>query len=215
MFRLLRPRHSEARVDLRQRRAWHADGQEPPAETPAPSGEIDLSKLDPAVKTFVEKLLEDKRAANAEAKKHREALRATEKSQEESARKTAEEQGEYKKLYERASQELAALQQQTKMLTLDAMRQRIGAEFGLPAALVTRLQGDSEDEMKADAAALKAALPATTPAAPGAQRNTSAVPGGRNDGLKSDAEIAAWLRGGNAMGNPSMRKDGDRLIFGG
>lgn len=44
---------------------------------------------------------------------------------------------------------------------------KVGAELNLPAALISRLQGDTEEAMKADAEALKALVGSGTPASRG------------------------------------------------
>jgi hypothetical protein len=50
------------------------------------------------------------------------------------------------------------------MLEAAALRREVAAKVNLPAALVDRLQGETADELEADAKALLAALP--KPAAP-------------------------------------------------
>lgn len=48
---------------------------------------------------------------------------------------------------------------QRRATELTLLKREVGARFGLPAALVDRLQGDDEDAIAADAKALAAALP--------------------------------------------------------
>lgn len=86
------------------------------------------------------------------------------KERDEAARKAAEEQGEFKKLYETVLQEKQAAEARAKALELSTMRRDIAAKVGIPAGLASRLQGDTEDDIEADAKQLLATLP--KPAAP-------------------------------------------------
>ncbi len=74
-------------------------------------------------------------------------------------RKAAEEQGKFQELYQRTMAELETERQQRRATELTLLKREVGAKFGLPAALVDRLQGDDEDAIAADAKALSAALP--------------------------------------------------------
>lgn len=49
---------------------------------------------------------------------------------------------------------------------LDALRLKIGAEFGLPAKLIERLQGEDEKALRADAEELKKAIPTVANVSP-------------------------------------------------
>ncbi len=89
---------------------------------------------------------------------------ATAKARTEAERKAAEQQGEYQKLYEATKAELEAAAQKAAALELAAMRREVADRLGVPAALASRLQGDTPEALEADAKALMAALP--KPAAP-------------------------------------------------
>ena len=88
------------------------------------------------------------------------------------------EQGKYQELYEvekkRAADEAARaaeLENRIKAQELALMRQRVATEKGLPAALVDRLQGETPEELAADADVLLAAIPRpTAPALDGGTR---------------------------------------------
>jgi hypothetical protein len=84
------------------------------------------------------------------------------KAAEEAQRKAAEEQGEYRKLYEaeKASREAAIAEM--KAIQVKNLKHQIAADVGLPNGLASRLQGETEEEIKADAEALLATLPKTT-----------------------------------------------------
>lgn len=102
----------------------------------------------------VEAMIRD-RLAGASRKAEEAAKKATEAAE----RKAAEEQGKFQELYQRTMAELETERQQRRATELTLLKREVGAKFGLPAALVDRLQGDDEDAIAADAKALSAALP--------------------------------------------------------
>lgn len=91
----------------------------------------------------------DKRAADAAA---------------EAERKAAEEQGRYQDLYQKAQADLDAIAKQMRQMELSQMRAQVAAKFSLPDAIASRLQGETAEDMEADAKTLAAALP--KPSAP-------------------------------------------------
>ena len=128
-------------------------GQEPATEitTPAvvPNTVQDLPE-------WAQKQIKDLRSENA---KHRTSAKAAEKAADEAARKQAEEQGEFKRLYEETKEKLEATQNETQALQRAVLRDKVAREVGLPAELAGRLTGDTEEEIKADAETLLAAIP--------------------------------------------------------
>jgi hypothetical protein len=80
----------------------------------------------------------------------------------------------------------------------EALKLTIGAEFGLTPALAKRLVGDTEDELRADAEALKphVATPPTGPQRPGS--STTPVPGGQPQGETDEQRRSRLLRGNGA-----------------
>lgn len=74
------------------------------------------------------------------------------------AKRLAEIEDAQKSESQRASERIAALEAEVRQRDLSLMRGRVAASFDLPAPLADRLQGDSEEEMSADAEALVAAL---------------------------------------------------------
>lgn len=76
--------------------------------------------------------------------------------------------------------EFNALKQQLEVKERAFTRERIGADLGLPAELRSRLQGDTEDEIRADAQAvaalIKPAAPQQPPATPSGGLDTSSDP---------------------------------------
>lgn len=195
-------------------------GQQPPASPPTQgqqpaqtSGEEDLNSLP----TWAQKLVKDLRK---EAGDHRRKLRDKEDADQKAEADRLAKQGEFEKLYQAEKTAREKLEAQITEMTTVAMRQKIVNETGLPAALAERLQGSNEDEMRADALKLKEALGvANQPGqpgnpAPGAQRNTTTIPGGRPSG-KTDAEIKEWMRGGASVGGVTVRQEGERRVYGG
>jgi hypothetical protein len=70
--------------------------------------------------------------------------------------KAAEEQGEYKKLYEDLQTRHRELEADLAERDLNDRKRDIARRVGLPDALVDRIRGETEDEMEADAMAMAA-----------------------------------------------------------
>lgn len=191
-----------------------ADEQDKPI--PAQDGEdkIDFDKQPAEVKALFERLLEDKRQANKEAQAAKKHLRDLESAKEQSERAALEEQSKFKDLYEKEKVARAQVEQETQAKLLGLLKEKVGIQAGLPQALISRLQGTSEDELKADAELIKAALPQSSNKPSGTQSNTTQVPRGTQSGM-SDEQIRAWLRGGENEAPAQPRKEGNTLIFGG
>lgn len=97
--------------------------------------------------------------------------RDQEKAQAETEAKRLQEQGEFQKLYEAAQAtvaekdaRIAELEQSIAQKERDALCARVGAEYKLPPNLISRLKGETEEEIKADAEALQKDI--APPAAP-------------------------------------------------
>lgn len=128
--------------------------------------------------TDIDKMRESLNRANKEAAERRVALKAMQAELDalKAAQATAQEQalaeqGKFKELYEaqqkRAEAEAARaaeLENRIKAQEIAMLRQRIATEKGLPVALAARLQGETPEEIAADADALLDALPRPTAA---------------------------------------------------
>ena len=101
-------------------------------------------------------LVSDLRKENAS---HRQAKKKAQREAEAAARRAAEEQGKFKELYEAEVKRREEAEAARVKLELDALKSRIANEIGLPAEFANRLDGDTEDELRADAQVLLAALP--------------------------------------------------------
>lgn len=108
---------------------------------------------------WAQKLIKELRGENAN---HRQAKKQAETAAEEAARKAAEEQGKFKELYEKEMAKREAAEAEAKRLEQDALKTKVATEVGLPPQLAARLQGETEDELKADAQAVLALLPKHT-----------------------------------------------------
>ena len=141
------------------------EGQQAPTTpgdaTGTNSGETErtYSKAD-VEKLIKERLAHAQKSAEAQAKKAAEAAEA----------KALAEQGEWKKLAEKAQADLAEAQRQATEAQQALLRREVGAKYNLPPTLVDRLRGDTPEELDADAQALLAALP--KPAAPNINSGT-------------------------------------------
>jgi len=132
---------------------------------------------------WAKSLIGDLRTENA---KHRTARKSADKAAEKAAEQAAEQQGQFKELYEKTKAELETAEAARQAAELATLKAKIGAELKLPAALVDRLRGETEDELKADAVVLLDAMP--SPQVSGTDAN-SGVNGNAPTPQKSDDEI--------------------------
>lgn len=210
----------EAATDLRKRRVWYAD--EPPTPTPAtppppatsapepqPSGADDSGEgdalpswvKDPA-KAYEEiqklrKENEDKRKSAREAQQRLDKLESERQQREEDKLKEEKKfedlANSYKAKYEQVLADLATQQ-------LNTLKLQIGTDFKLTPKLISRLQGTTEDELRADAAEIAKELgldkqqsdqqqqpPQAQNTQARSQQTTTAVPGGQPVG-RTDTE---------------------------
>lgn len=91
----------------------------------------------------------------------------------------AKKRGDFETLLAQREKELAEIKAQAEAERLNAMRLRIGAEAGLPTALVERLKGANEAELRADAEALKAVIPTPETKKQGSTTVTAPAQGAR------------------------------------
>lgn len=118
------------------------DPVDPPSIEPAnPPVEPAADPVDPAE---LERLRVALKNANKEAEKHRLRLKEVDDAKLSEIEKAQRDAAE-------AAQELATLRR-------DSLRQKVALETGLPAKWVGRLQGESEEDLAADAAAILADL---------------------------------------------------------
>jgi alanyl-tRNA synthetase len=165
-------------------------GGAPPAAAPAPAP----AAAPAAAAASPDRVAQLERELNDARTK----LTAREQAEAESARKQAEEQGNFKKLYEEAQAALTKAEQTraaerateaTKQAQLTA-----ATAAGLDASLATRLVGDTPEALLADAKALAARL---APSAPGTgSTNPSATRGVATVEDQINSEWAKRKKGG-------------------
>lgn len=160
--------------------------QPPP---PAGSGQAAADSVD-QLPEWAKKLIGDLRGENAG---HRTAKKKAESDVQAAERKAAEEQGEYKKLYEAAVAKQEEAEAKAKGLELDALKTKVAAAVKLPAELAGRLQGETEEELTEDAKLLAAALPKPS-------FETDAVKGTGGDGGPPELTDADKLEFANRFG---------------
>lgn len=154
--------------DIESTDAAETGVSESPAEQPAP-------KPSETVDFWKQKAREQEKRAkeNADAAKRLAELEAQNLSEVEKAQKTAQEATERLAEYERT-----------------AMRQKVALEKGLPAELVGRLQGVTEDELSEDADALLSLLKKDDDRTPGpyvpAEGHSPSAQALNSDGLEDD-----------------------------
>jgi len=122
----------------------------------------------------------------------RKAADAAAKAQAEAEKRAAEEQGKWKELYEKTQAEVEAERTARRGLELATLKERVARAVGLPEKLATRLQGEDEESLTADAKSILADLP--KPTAPninsGTGSGTGTPVGGRYGGMSKE-ELAA------------------------
>jgi vacuolar-type H+-ATPase subunit I/STV1 len=195
-------------VNLARRRAWFADesaqqsgGDSSAAAQPDASAEVpDWAKDPKRAMEIVKELREENAKTRTSARDLEKRLEAIEKARQAADEQTLVEQNRWKEIAEKRDAELKQLQETLQKSQQQALRTQIAVEFGLPAPLAARLQGATEEELRADAEQLKALVPQ----APGAQQNrntTQAVPGGQ-PAAETDAQRRTRLNGssGNVLG---------------
>ena len=117
------------------------------------------------------------------------------KAREDAERKAAEEQGKFRELYEAAQQRIAETEARLKSAEIASIKREVAGKLNMPQALANRLQGETLEEIEADAKELMAALP--KPAAPNINSGTGN--GAAPTGATVDREMLL------ALGlNPSM-----------
>lgn len=144
--------------------------------------------------------------ANHEAATYRKRLEAYEKAEQE------RKQAEMTEL-EKAKQRAAQLEVELSALRRSEMQRQVAEKAGLPAALASRLKGETPEELEADAMALAETLPKLTKSPPPLPATN---PGANADGrAETDAQRRARLYG--TLGNPfdpvDAEKHGGGVIF--
>jgi hypothetical protein len=166
------------------------------AGTPTPEQAQPDATGEKAERTFtkaeVEALVRDRLASS-----ERKSAEAAKKAAADAEAKTLKEQGEYKTLYEKMQAELEQERQRAKALELAGLRRDVAARRNLPAGLVDRLRGETEQEIDADAEALLAALP--KPAAPNinagdASAASPKLPGGMTEAALKEQAVRLGVR---------------------
>lgn len=177
-------------LSLLKRRTWYADADaDDSADDDAPEP---TPKTGDSEKTFPESVVSDLRKENAKWRKQLRDLEAWKADQEASAKKASDaklaEEGKYKDMVDARDKELADLKAQLAREAANNLRMKIGVELKVPAPLISRLQGDTEDALREDAQALIESLglnqqpqtdekPQQTPAR--RQQTTTTVPDGQ------------------------------------
>lgn len=183
-------------LSLLKRRTWYADAPEAdgadtdatPEATPKPSErKSDLSTAP------TEDLLEEikkLRKENAERRKRASDLEAYKAEQDAKINKEQDAallaEKKYQELLDKREKELATIQSELARERITNMKMKIGVELKIPAPLISRLQGDTEDALRDDAKALIESLglnqqPATEEKpqkTPARSQTTTAAPGG-------------------------------------
>lgn len=146
------------------------------------------------------------RKANAEAAKYRHEATKFEQTLEEKRQAEMSEMERLQEALSATSQELATLKGRE-------LRRKVAASSGLPEALAYRLQGDTEEELLADAEQLKETLPKLTNQAPTIPANN---PGStaKEPQLTDRQKLARLQTGGVDLFNPEWARQHGGGVFG-
>lgn len=167
--------------DITTEQESEAQAEQPDVQEPANG--TDPETTETPEKTFTAAQVEAMIRERME-RQERKAARVAEQAAEEAKRKAAEEQGEFKTLYEDTQEQLAEAQKRLAEMERASMRREAVDKTGLPAALADRLQGDTLEEMVEDAKTLLAAMPKQQPAT-----NINGTARGTTKSVPSDHEI--------------------------
>lgn len=128
---------------------------------------------------------------NDELKSLRAAQEQADKEREQAELKQLEEQNNFKALYEKAQADAAKAAADLHQATVENIRNRVGAKLGVPDALISRIKGETEEEIEEDAKSVIEALP--KPAAPnvGNQSGEGDAPAGGELTDVAKQELAA------------------------
>lgn len=194
---------ADAIVSLLKRRAWYADPpkpDDPPGPNEGEGDEIPDWMKDPVkVAAEIKKLREE----SAEGRQAKKKLKELEAQQQTGADQELAEQKKYKELLDKRDKELADAKAQLAQRDAVDLRRKVAKDAGLPEEFAGRLQGATEEDLKADAAALKKLIPATTPEQPPdpknpQQRQRQTTPNPTGDPAKeTDAQRRARIFGGS------------------
>lgn len=171
-----------------------------PVKPDAPAQPTEAEK-----RTFDEDYVKELRGENAKWRNQvrdlESKMQALEAQQAKAKEAELAQQQRWQELAEQRAAELEKLNTQLKQQQIAMLRTNIGTEYGLPAALISRLAGETEDDIRADAEALKSALGVTnspaeteTPAPARSQTKTNVAPDGHPVG-ETDAQKRQRLRG--------------------
>lgn len=159
---------------------------------PAASDEASTSGDEPLGEAGL-KALHSERDARAEAEKRAAALQ-TQLDEFEAAKLSDLEKAQ--RAAEAATAQATALQAEVEARDLQILRQAVGGEFGLSPKLVARLQGSTEDELRADAKELAALVPDSSPSPFPKADPSQGVQGTPSGGTTADRFAAAVTKAG-------------------
>ncbi len=136
------------------------------------------------------RLSDERREARERAQKAEAELEAIRKKQRDADEAKAKESGEFQKLLEQREKDLNELKASIAQRDFADLKRRIAAGEGLTASWATRIQGDDEDALRADAKAIAKDLKTREPSDTDAGDRTK--PGQKRPDKKEFANQARW-----------------------
>lgn len=178
-----------------------------PDETPdaKPEGAASTAPAQPKVfsEDYVRQLREESKARRLEIERlesQLNELKATAQGgPDDDVKKTLNELRDQLKAEQKAREEAAA---KAVAAERQALRLKVAADFGLPPALAGRLQGETEDELRADAETLKPIVMPAEQSTARPKQTTTPVPGGQPSGETADQRRARLYGRGPSGGGP-------------
>ena len=172
----------------------------PPSEGPSDSW---LDALPDEQRDYIKSLRKENAQRRTENRDIRKQLDTIQKVQEQQETAQLAEQNKWQELYEKEKTAREQMAADLQAQQLNMLKLTIAAQFKLPPELATRLQGDDEDALRADAETLAKLIPGEPPAAnqdtPARSQTTSAVPDGQPTTETRDQKLERL--------NPRINKD--------
>lgn len=166
------------------------------AETTQPVTATTEQATQPTEKMTLEAALKELAEARKEAAKYRTTAKAAEKAKSDAEEAALKEQGKFKDLYERSQAELKKQADEVAKLKRSEMQRTVADRVKLPLKLASRLSGETEAEMEADAKEILSAMPGQV-LGNDAKTGTQSGNGAATIAGMTAEQAAQWLGGVN------------------
>jgi hypothetical protein len=180
------PEETQGTTPTQETQGRDAGATETPQHGDAPGPKAGAADEKKFTQTELDALIQE-RLERAEKKAKADAEKAAAAAE----AKALAEQGKYKELYEQEKAAREEAESKRRALELSALRRKVAEDVKLPTALADRIRGETEEEIRADAKELLAALP--KPAAPNIN-NGAGGQQGNGKSLEALKQFESWVR---------------------